>query len=870
MHWRRINYLLAVALAVCISGPAWADMNVETDDAINYTLPGPVWCLATDTGLVHTSGCTTTIGDMAGHDYNTEPGPTIGDGALGGADVDIYKFTVQDGLPAVLIVNCTRDSAGDPPDPGALDPYVIIWEETSPDVCVVVTESDDTAGNGCLGQDTHFIYSLQHTAVYYLGVSSLVGDGSVPPDYDACTCGTQGLNYSDGDYDLDITVCSQGTATGAEEENDTIVEADIKGDMTPGVPIDANVGNGKWGASSGDYDWYRFDVTLPCSLITAKVQTDTIGSNLDAVVNIYDASCQILNQSIHYDVHPGDGMQDCPGDTICEWIVAIAGWYYVEVHGDGSTSQGDECADAAAGQGAGSTGNYRLTVTLTPQGSYPAPPDATEPNDWAAVAIPVPLTDCTGCWVKEDMFIGDGPCGCIPGDDTVGGDFDVYAITLPPGCEVLVCLQTTDRPEADSQADLALTVWPADLPLLDDYLIFGLGDPMCNGQCMWFCNPKDTPGTNNLYYVVVGGIDVPSNLQPDDLCADVAKNGVTGVGYYDIYFELSPYLGWCQPSAWTDLCAEEGCSGEGSAYILRSFYNVCDPDDQNDPNCYDAEIADDFYVPEGKIWKLCDIHAHWRIIFGDPTASAVPMEMQFRIYEGWRPGCLNGTGDPPRFHMVPDDLTVPGPIWEYTVTGFVECSKRYSRGMVNAFANSTKYDPDHKCDDSCGDEPFIELTEGTYWVSMVMSHAPGDINNNVHGWVTSNRPTTPCFTPSNGEDAQWKFAAGWAAASPPPTCGTDWESVLHHFQEAAIGDCDYDMALKLSGEETDACCPCVGDLSSPCDNVRNVTDFTIFAAAFGSSCGDPNYNVCADFDKNCVVNVTDFTTFAAGFGVPCP
>jgi hypothetical protein len=858
---------MAVALAVCISGPAWADTNVETDDAIDYTLPGPIWCLATDTGLVHTSGCTTTIGSA--NDYTTEPGPTIGDGALGGADVDLYKFTVLS-VPAVLIVNCTRDFVTGSPgeDAGALDPYVILWDDST---CGPpggphpgpVAESDDTPGNGCLGQDTHWIYSLQNTGVYYLGVSSLVGDGSVPPDYAACECGTQGLNYSDGDYDLDITVCSQGTATGAEEENDTIIEADIKGDMTPGVPIDGNIGNGKWGASSGDYDWYRFNVTIPCSLISARCQTDTIGSDLDAVVNIYDASCQILNQAIHFDPHPGDGMQDCPGDTICEWIVANAGWYYVEIHGNGTGSQGDACADAAAGNGAGSTGNYRLTVTQTAPGSYPSPADITEPNDWAAVAIPVPLTDCTGCWVKEDMFIGDGPCGCIPGNDTVGGDFDVYAITLPPGCEVLVCLQTTDRPEADSQADLAITVWPADLPLLDDFLIFGLGDPMCNAQCMWFCNPKDTPGSNNLYYICVGGIDVPSTLQPDPSCLDTAKNGVTGVGYYDIYVELTPYLGWCQPSAWVDLCAELGCSEANRAYILRSFYNICDPDDPNDPDNFDTEIADDFYVPEGKIWRLCDIHAHWRAIFGDPTTSTVPMEMQFRIYEGWRAGCLHNP--PTRTHMVPDQL-----IWEYVVTGFVECSKRYSRGLVNAFANSTKYTPDHKCEDSCAPDAFIELGEGTYWVSMVMSHAPGDIGNNAHGWVESNRPTSPCFTPSNGEDAQWLFAAGWAAASPPPSCGTDWESVLEHFQQAAIGDCDFDMALKLSGEEIDACCPCVGDLSEPCDNVRNVTDFTIFAAAYGSSCGDPNYNECADFDDNCVVNVTDFTVFATGFGVPCP
>lgn len=70
------------------------------------------------------------------------------------------------------------------------------------------------------------------------------------------------------------------------------------------------------------------------------------------------------------------------------------------------------------------------------------------------------------------------------------------------------------------------------------------------------------------------------------------------------------------------------------------------------------------------------------------------------------------------------------------------------------------------------------------------------------------------------------------------------------------------------------CCPCPGDLSEPCDDVVNATDFTVFAAAFGSWIGDPNYNTCADVapagNPDGVVDVTDFTQFAAAFGVPCP
>lgn len=63
------------------------------------------------------------------------------------------------------------------------------------------------------------------------------------------------------------------------------------------------------------------------------------------------------------------------------------------------------------------------------------------------------------------------------------------------------------------------------------------------------------------------------------------------------------------------------------------------------------------------------------------------------------------------------------------------------------------------------------------------------------------------------------------------------------------------------------CWPCTGDLNG--DDYRNLTDFTIFAAAYGSQVGDPNYRVCADLNGDGFINVTDFTMLASVFGLPC-
>jgi hypothetical protein len=72
-----------------------------------------------------------------------------------------------------------------------------------------------------------------------------------------------------------------------------------------------------------------------------------------------------------------------------------------------------------------------------------------------------------------------------------------------------------------------------------------------------------------------------------------------------------------------------------------------------------------------------------------------------------------------------------------------------------------------------------------------------------------------------------------------------------------------------AGDNVDAMeIPCFGDLND--DGFRNVTDFTIFAAAYGSIIGGATYNPDADLNGDGRVNVTDFTIFAGVYRMPCP
>jgi hypothetical protein len=90
-------------------------------------------------------------------------------------------------------------------------------------------------------------------------------------------------------------------------------------------------------------------------------------------------------------------------------------------------------------------------------------------------------------------------------------------------------------------------------------------------------------------------------------------------------------------------------------------------------------------------------------------------------------------------------------------------------------------------------------------------------------------------------------------------------------------DQEYNVLFYVTGtEEGPSCCPCPGDLDPGypnCDDIVDLTDFTVFASAYNTVLGDPTYNECADLDPpggDGVVDLTDFTVFAAQYNNPCP
>jgi hypothetical protein len=61
---------------------------------------------------------------------------------------------------------------------------------------------------------------------------------------------------------------------------------------------------------------------------------------------------------------------------------------------------------------------------------------------------------------------------------------------------------------------------------------------------------------------------------------------------------------------------------------------------------------------------------------------------------------------------------------------------------------------------------------------------------------------------------------------------------------------------------------CPGDLNG--DGYRNVSDFSMFVACYGSHVGDENYDTKADLNGDGFINVADFSMMASVYGVACP
>jgi hypothetical protein len=162
------------------------------------------------------------------------------------------------------------------------------------------------------------------------------------------------------------------------------------------------------------------------------------------------------------------------------------------------------------------------------------------------------------------------------------------------------------------------------------------------------------------------------------------------------------------------------------------------------------------------------------------------------------------------------------------------------------------------------------VTDDTYAVELRRLRFDG-VENGVQLTYTGD-----CNWPEWGEDANYYsdpvVAYRWGAG---PTTFTFEISV-----DSATTPDYFDLVFAVAGKLADdgglfyaeehfylQVLNVLGDLNGDC--LRDMTDFSLFASAYGSAMASPSYDPDADINADGVVDFGDFVIFIGLYGVPC-
>jgi hypothetical protein len=120
------------------------------------------------------------------------------------------------------------------------------------------------------------------------------------------------------------------------------------------VQVSATIGDGPYGTSSGDYDWYSVNAVAG-QTITVDIDARSLGSSLDSYVGLYNGAGIRLAEN---DDQFGGNL-----DSYLSFVTPAADTYFIVVRGFGTGFQTDPFV-SSSGPGAGSTGFYTVTIRL--------------------------------------------------------------------------------------------------------------------------------------------------------------------------------------------------------------------------------------------------------------------------------------------------------------------------------------------------------------------------------------------------------------------------------------------------------------------------------------------------------------------------
>jgi hypothetical protein len=428
----------------------------------------------------------------------------IGDGEFGSSTGDYDYFSLDADAGQTITIETFADSLGT-----GLDTYVGLYDSFG-----TLVASDDDSGTGF---DSVLNYQVQADGEYYAVVQGF-GSGFAS---DPFTAGTGGGVGSTGEYDVAFTV-SGGVNLGPFEPNDSITQAYDTGlSGNDSVTLSAVIGDGEFGDSTGDYDYFSLSADAG-QTIAIETFADAVGTGLDTYVGLYDS----FGTLVASDDDSGEGF-----DSVLNYQVQSDGDYYAVVRGFGSGFASDPFT-AGTGSGVGSTGEYDVTISVN--GPF-------EPNDSITQAYDTGLAGEGSTTLSA--VIGDGDFG-----DT-SGDYDYFSLSADAGDSISI---ETFADALDTGLDTFVGLYDSfgTLVASDDDSGEGL-DSLLNYQVQ----------SDGEYYAVVRGFG--SGFASDPLTAGTG-GGVGSTGEYDVTISVN---GPFEPNDSITQAYDTGLAGEGSTTL---------------------------------------------------------------------------------------------------------------------------------------------------------------------------------------------------------------------------------------------------------------------------------------------------------------
>ena len=369
-----------------------------------------------------------------------------------------------------------------------------------------------------------------------------------------------GKNFANRDTSGDGRGGGGGTGGGIAtiddfEPNDSIGDAEdteLNGSGLAGLT--STIGDGTFGATSGDYDFFKVTADAGDTITAVTRAADVSG--LDTVLGLYDMAGTLLASN-----------DDTGGsaDSELTFVVEAAGMYFVVVLGAGSGFAADPNT-AGTGGGTGSTGNYNLSIEVLDGGG-----NGSGGTVLSSAKFPTLLSSdgARHVLVENGPVLGTAVDEEVDGQPSVGADGDDLNGATPDD-ENGVIFTSVLIPGA--MADVQVTVTGDGL--LNAWVDFN-NDLTWHATEQVFTNHALTTGTHSLSFAV------PTTFNSADLetiytrfrystQADLEPNGLASDGEVEDHLVAIAEFDWADAP---DASPSAGEGGGSSIYPTLSTNN---------------------------------------------------------------------------------------------------------------------------------------------------------------------------------------------------------------------------------------------------------------------------------------------------------